>query len=100
MNSIAVNADGSFFTLARSDPALLYSVLHLVALHHDLKSGISESPHTLYHGGEAFRIINERLRNEKEFSDMTIAAVAMLANKEAGDISTKRGYRTIILTSA
>jgi hypothetical protein len=82
MNGIAINADGDFFNHARSDPALLHSVLHLVALYLDLNSGKPESQESLYHGSEAFQIINQRLRTSETFSNMTIASVAMLANKE------------------
>ena len=83
MNSVAINAEGDFFSHVKTDPALFHSILYLVALHFDLKYGLRDSPATLYHGGEAFRMINERLGNaEAGFSDMTIAAVAMLVNKE------------------
>ena len=81
MNSVAINPDGDFFSHARSDPALLHSILYLVALHHDLQLGISDSVECLYHGGEAFRVINQRLQ-DGVFCDMTIAAVAMLVTKE------------------
>ena len=82
MNSIAINPNGDFFSQARSDSALFHSVLFLVALHHDLLSGNNDSSQSLYHGGKAFQIINERLGAAEAFSDMTIAAVAILANKE------------------
>lgn len=84
MNSVAINPTGDFFSIARADEAILHSVLFLVALHRDLKRGISGSQDSLHHGGEAFRIINERLQANEGFSDATIAAVAMLASKEAG----------------
>jgi hypothetical protein len=83
MNSVAINAEGDFFSHVKTDPALFHSILYLVALHFDLKYRLRDSPATLYHGGEAFRMINERLGNaEAGFSDMTIAAVAMIVNKE------------------
>jgi uncharacterized protein YqfB (UPF0267 family) len=81
MNSVAINSDGDFFSHARTDPALLHSILYLVALHHDLLLGISDSPEALFHGGEAFRVINKRIQ-DRMFCDMTIAAVAMLVTKE------------------
>lgn len=81
MNSVAINPEGDFFSYARTDPALLHSILYLVALHHDLQLGVSDSYESLYHGGEAFRVINQRLQ-DGVFSDMTIAAVAMLVTKE------------------
>jgi len=90
MNSVAINPTGDFFSIARADEAILHSVLFLVALHRDLKRGISDSRDSLHHGGEAFRIINERLQGNESFSDGTIAAVAMLANKEVG--APKRAF--------
>jgi hypothetical protein len=81
MNSIAANPEGDFFSQARTDPAVLPSILYLLALHHDLKLGLSDSPESLYHGSEAFMLINQRLE-ERFFSDMTIAAVALLVTKE------------------
>lgn len=82
MNSVAVNPQGNFFSHARTDPALLHSILYLVALHRGLKIGITDSSEALYHGGEAFRVINQRLQ-DGIFTDMTIAAVAILVTKEA-----------------
>ncbi|PVH89111.1 hypothetical protein DL98DRAFT_96440 [Cadophora sp. DSE1049] len=83
MNSIAINAEGDFFSYVRTDPALFHSILYLVAMHSDLKNGIADSPVCLYHGSEAFRLINERLGDPNPvLSDATIAAVAMFVNKE------------------
>lgn len=83
MNSIAINAEGNFFSFVRTDPALFHAILYLVALHSDLRHGLADSPACLYHGSEAFRLINERLSGpDAVFSDATIAAVAMLVNKE------------------
>jgi len=83
MNSIAVNAEGDFFSYVKIDPALFHSILYLVALNSDLRNGVQDSAVCLYHGGEAFRLINERLADDEEvFSDQTIGAVAMLVNKE------------------
>ena len=81
MNSIAINPKGDFFSQARTDPVILHSILHLVALHHDLRLKIIDSPESLYHGSEAFKMINERLEYGI-FTDMTIAAVGMLVTKE------------------
>ncbi|KAH8687443.1 hypothetical protein BGZ60DRAFT_393600 [Tricladium varicosporioides] len=85
MNSVAINPEGNFFMYIREDPALLHSLLYLVTVHHDLQLGISDSQESLYHGGEAFRVISTRLRKKEALTDMTIAAVAMLANKENFD---------------
>jgi hypothetical protein len=83
MNSVAVNAEGDFFSYVKTDPALFHSILYLVALHYNLKHGVADSVECVYHGSEAFRIVNQRLVEESDgFSDTTIAAVAMLSNKE------------------
>lgn len=91
MNSVSINPTSDFFARARTDPAMLHSVLHLVALHKNLRQGISGSRDGLYHGAEAFRIINERLQAKQSFTDMTIAAVAMLANKEVSTLNLHVG---------
>jgi hypothetical protein len=88
MNSVAVNAERDFFSYVKIDPALFHSILYLVALHYDLRNGVQDSAVCLYHGGEAFRIINERLVDVNGvFSDQTIGAVAMLVNKEVTQLS-------------
>lgn len=62
---------------------MLHAIFYLVALHQDLKYGIQDSPACLHHGGQAFRIIHERLEGAVfKYSDTTLAAVAMLVNKE------------------
>ncbi|KAK5994942.1 hypothetical protein PT974_03331 [Cladobotryum mycophilum] len=81
MNSVAVNPDGNFFSYARTDPALFHSTLYLVALDYNFRLGMPASSASLSHGGEAIRLIKERLR-ERELGDMTIAAVALLVTKE------------------
>jgi hypothetical protein len=83
MNSVAVNAEGDFFSYVKSDLLLFHSILYLVALNYDLKTGVQDSPICLFHGGEAFRIINERIADSTSvYNDQTIGAVAMLVNKE------------------
>ncbi|KAH8808106.1 fungal-specific transcription factor domain-containing protein [Xylogone sp. PMI_703] len=82
-NSIAVNPESDFFHHASADSAMLHAILYLVALHRDVEYGIQDSVECLYHGGETFRIINERLADYvKRADDSTIAAVTMLANRE------------------
>jgi len=99
MNSIAINAEGNFFSFVKTDPALFHSILYLVALHYNLKRGLLDSPECLYHGSEAFKLINRRLDGpHATFSDMTLAAVAMLANKEVSLISDISKNVTNILT--
>lgn len=91
MNSIAVNSEGNFFSFVKTDPALFHSILYLVASHYNLKHGLTDSPECLYHGSEAFRLINQRLDDSNGgFSDMTLAAVAMLSNKEVSLVPMER----------
>ncbi|KAM3066818.1 hypothetical protein ACMFMG_011889 [Clarireedia jacksonii] len=82
-NSIAINSDGTFFSTAAADAAMLHSILYLIALHYDIKRGMAESHESLHHGGEALSIINKRLRDsETDIRDSTISSVALLVNKE------------------
>jgi hypothetical protein len=95
MNSVAVNPEGDFFSYVKIDPALFHSILYMVALHCDLRNGVQDSAVCLYHGGEAFRMVNERLADVNGvFSDQTIGAVAMLVNKEV--IQPQRSPRQIL----
>ena len=83
MNSVAINAEGDFFSYVKIDPALFHSILYLVALNYDLKSGVQDSLVCLFHGAEAFRLINERIADfNGVYNDQTMGAVAMLVNKE------------------
>lgn len=81
MNSVAINPEGTLFSQAKTDPAILHSILYLVSLHLNYAVGMTDSPESLYHGGEAFKLINQRIQ-QGVFSDTTIAAVAMLVTKE------------------
>jgi hypothetical protein len=82
-NSLAINPDSTIFSTAAADAALFHSLLYLVALHFDVKRGMSESQESLHHGGKALSIINERLGSSKhDISDSTISSVALLVNKE------------------
>jgi hypothetical protein len=82
-NSLAINPDGTIFSTATADASMFHSLLYLVALHFDVKRGMSESHESLHHGGKALSIINERLGDSKrDISDSTISSVALLVNKE------------------
>lgn len=81
MNAVAVNPQGNFFSNAVMDPVLLHAALYLVALDYNMKTGVADSLESLYHGGEAVRAINEQLLGER-YTDATMAAVALMANKE------------------
>ncbi|KUJ17967.1 uncharacterized protein LY89DRAFT_732670 [Mollisia scopiformis] len=100
MNSVAINAESNFFSFVKTDPALFHSILYLVSLHRDIWYGLVDSPISLYHGSEAFRIINERLENNFIFDDVTIAAVAMLNLNGRYDLSKMhmQGLKQMIQT--
>jgi hypothetical protein len=83
MNSLAVNPEGSWMAFAVTDAALLRATLSLVALHTDLINGREESSDCLFQKGEAIREINHRLGDSyQQFSDTSIATVAILTNLE------------------
>ncbi|TFA97880.1 hypothetical protein CCMA1212_010392 [Trichoderma ghanense] len=67
---------------AREHRALFHSILYLVALDFNLRRGFTDDIGCLYHSTEAFRLINEKIRNDI-IEDATIAAVALVAAKEA-----------------
>ncbi|UKZ74524.1 hypothetical protein TrVFT333_002194 [Trichoderma virens FT-333] len=66
---------------ARKHRALFHSILYLVALDYNLRRGFSDTFGCLYHSSEAFRLINEQIRNGM-IGEATIAAVALIAAKE------------------
>ncbi|KAL7813331.1 hypothetical protein V8C26DRAFT_405590 [Trichoderma gracile] len=66
---------------AREHRALFHSILYLVALDFNLRRGFTDDIGCLYHSSEAFRLINEKIRNDI-IEDATIAAVALVAAKE------------------
>ncbi|KAL7784321.1 hypothetical protein V8C37DRAFT_396122 [Trichoderma ceciliae] len=74
---------------ARENRALFHAILYLVALDYNLRRGSKNGLGCLYHSSEAFRLINEQIRNGC-IEDATVAAVALIATKEnlAGMIDT------------
>ncbi|KAL7948157.1 hypothetical protein V8C42DRAFT_316828 [Trichoderma barbatum] len=66
---------------ARKHCALFHSILYLVALDFNLRRGFTDDLGCLYHSSEAFRLINEQIRNGI-IEDATLAAVALIAAKE------------------
>ncbi|KAL7928560.1 hypothetical protein V8C35DRAFT_317859 [Trichoderma chlorosporum] len=65
----------------RQHRALFHSILYLVALDYNLRRGYKDTFGCLFHSSEAFRLINEHIRNGV-MDDTTIAAVALIAAKE------------------
>ena len=93
MNSIAINAEGSWLSFALTDAALLHATLSLVAYHYDITHGRDESLDCLYQKGEAIKKMNQRLGDShRQFSDTTIATVSLLVNIEVYTVSTQGSY--------
>lgn len=87
MNSVAVNPEGSWLSFAITDAALLHATLSLVAYHYDITHSRNESLDCLYQKGEAIRNMNQRLGDgHKQFSDTTIATVALFTNIEVSGL--------------
>ncbi|OAQ58647.2 fungal specific transcription factor domain-containing protein [Pochonia chlamydosporia 170] len=85
MSLVAYNIGGrECLTNAREHPALFHSILYVVSLVYNLDHDPKERSGSLFHSIEAFRAINTHLQ-KGTFSDMTIAAVALMATKETLD---------------
>lgn len=82
MAMVAYNIGGPQCLIdARADLALFHSILYIVALDYDSSHGLENSCGCLFHSVEAFGAINRRLR-DGTYTDITIAAVALIAAKE------------------
>ncbi|KAL7785903.1 hypothetical protein V8C37DRAFT_393128 [Trichoderma ceciliae] len=81
VNCIALNLTSDCWYYVREELALFHAVLYLVALDHNMKYGLADSPGSLYHGREAFRLINEGLQ-EGVLRDTLIAAVSLVVSRE------------------
>lgn len=63
------------------DSAWLNSMLCLISLHHDLRTGKGISHDCLMYRAEALRIVNQRLIESPQYvAEETIGAIASLAN--------------------
>ena len=79
-NSLAVNPEGSWISVAISDSAMLHATLCLVALHKSQTAGESLANSYFWHRGEAMRLISKNLADPSHaISDATIGAVAVLS---------------------
>lgn len=82
-NSLAVNPEGKWMSVALSDPAMLHATLCLVALHKFQTHGIPLANSYYFHRGEAMRMITTRLSDPKNAtSDNTIGAIAILSTSD------------------
>lgn len=83
MNSLAVNPDGKWLSIAITDPATLHATLSLVAQHRSISQGLPASQLYYMHRGAAIQIITSRITNvEEATSDATIGAVALLSSSD------------------
>ena len=96
MNSLAVNPDGRWLSVAAMDTATFHATLSLVALHQSITQGRPISRLYYYHRGAAIRTITSRIAHPAEaISDATIGAVAIMASSDVSCIS----YRSPTSTS-
>ncbi|PTB71736.1 hypothetical protein M440DRAFT_1442448 [Trichoderma longibrachiatum ATCC 18648] len=81
-DSLHLNVGGGYCLFdAREHHALFHSILYLVALDFNLRRGFTDTIGCLYHSSEAFRLINEKIRDDI-IEDATMAAIALVAIKE------------------
>ena len=82
-NSLAVNPDGLYLSVAASDPALFHATMSLVNQHETVTRGTALSARYYAHRGAAMHIISNRIGHPVEsISDVTIGAVAILASAD------------------
>ena len=98
-NSLAVNPEGKWMSVAISDPAMFHATLCLVALHKVQTRG--EPPQSnsyFWHRGEAMRLISQNLADpEIATSDATIGAVSILS---ASDNSVSLSFSYVFLSGS
>ena len=79
-NSLAVNPEGMWISVAISDLAMFHATLSLVALHKFQTRGGPQASSYFWHRGEAMRLISQNLTDPGQAtSDATIGAVAVLS---------------------
>ena len=82
-NSLAVNPEGKWMSVALSDPPMLHATLCLVALHKLQTHGVPLSNSYFFHRGEAMRMITTRLSDPATATgDNTIGAIAILSTSD------------------
>ena len=82
-NSLAVNPEGKWMSLAVSDPAMFHATLCRVALHKFQTRGGPQANSYFWHRGEAMRLVSRKLADPRQAtSDATIGAVALLSSSD------------------
>lgn len=82
-NSLAVNPEGKWLSVAISDPAILHATLCLVALHKFQTNRLPLANSYFFHRGEAMRLITARLDDPANAtSDNNIGAIAILSTSD------------------
>ncbi|KAK1246316.1 hypothetical protein MKX08_000118 [Trichoderma sp. CBMAI-0020] len=81
VNCIALNLSPDCWYFVREELALFHAVLYLVSLDYNMKYGLIDSPGSLFHGREAFRLINEAIK-DNAIRDTLIAAVSLVITRE------------------
>ena len=87
MNSLAVNPDGRWLSVAAMDTAMFHATLSLVAQHQSLTQGQPVSRLYYYHRGAAIRTITSRLAHPVEaVTDSTIGAVGIMTSSDVSGV--------------
>ena len=82
-NSFAVNPEGTWMSVAITDPAVFHATLCRVALHKFQTRGGPQASSYFWHRGEAMRLISQNLADPGQAnSDATIGAVAVLSTAD------------------
>ena len=82
-NSLAVNPEGIWMSVAISDPVIFHATLCRVALHKFQTRGGPQASSYFWHRGEAMRLISQNLADPGQAtSDATIGAVAILSSSD------------------
>jgi hypothetical protein len=78
-NAFPINYDGAWVPFSATDAALFHACLSLVAQHQDVLRDAEDSRNSLYHRGQAMKLLTQRLVDQQHYiSDVDITSVAIL----------------------